>query len=160
MTYYAMFDSTEIDGKTYALGDPIDDGVDSAVIDVLVGLGRISSTKPALDSAPVVVSEMKKVEDMSRAELEAEAMTAMRARMGEASDEDLRRVITQHRDAQDDDDGEPVDATAIADKPLDEMSAKELDAVAAAEGVDVSKARTKSDRVGAIQEARIAKSAS
>jgi hypothetical protein len=160
MPYYGRFDGQEVDGKVYALGDPIDEDVDAAVIDVLIGLGRLTTTRPTVDGAPTIPTETKAVEDMSRVELEAAAMDAMRSRLGEAPDEDLRRVVTQHREAvgADADEGEEPDATTLADKPLDEMSAKELDAVAGAEGVDVSKARTKSDRVAAIQEARLAKS--
>lgn len=159
LPHYAMFDGEEIGGKRYALGGPIDD-VDATTLDVLVGLGRVSSTKPALDVNRLPLTTTKAVEDMSRTELEAAAMDAMRARLGEATDDDLRRAVTAHRDATDDGGDTYAERAAayaaLKDKPLDSLKTAELEIVAAAEGADVSKARTNSDRVAAIQEKRLA----
>ncbi len=110
-TYFAQFDGEEINGERYAVGDPIKGDLDEATVEILMGLGRISTNRPAAGSSIPPIEE-KAIEDMSRTELEAAAIEAVRYRAAQANTNDLRNMVQRHRDERDeaargdDDDGD------------------------------------------------------
>jgi hypothetical protein len=174
---YAQFDGEDVDGKRYALGDPLDADINPGVRTYLVSAGRFASTNPIATAAPTgaSLSDMP-VEDMTRAELESAAIAAMTARAAEASEEDLKRAITAHREMLADRAGEgqpftpssgdamPGTTPPASDpvtpeaKPLKSQTTAELEATAQAEEITFGEdVKTNADRVKAIEDARAAK---
>jgi len=88
---YAQFDGDEVDGKTYALGEPMADGVDAATRAYLTSIGRFGNVKPP---APILVpAGDKALADMTRAELEA----TFRAEFPLAGEPDDRIILAIER---------------------------------------------------------------
>lgn len=150
-TLYAMFDGDDIDGKRYALGDPIDADINVGVRNLLVAQGRISSAKP--DGSGIVTDTTRNPADMSRAELLAELSSDM-------PDDKLADAVAQKRaqQADTDDDGEDESYAALKDRDPATLKTAELAIVAEAEGVTFSDDdKTNALKAAAIVSAREAK---
>jgi hypothetical protein len=129
---YAQFDGDEVDGKRYALGEPLDEKVDFGTRSVIEASGRWATTPPDKDahtSLPGLPSTLM----MSRAELIAELTAGM-------PDSDLRDALDRKREdeasrlkaAQDD---QGAGSTTVPAGPLDGSAADAIDAVGKVETV-------------------------
>lgn len=145
---YAQFDGDEFAGTRYALGDPIDEKLDDGTVAYLTAEGRIAATRPVSTIATIAVGERPDPATMTRVELLNE--------LGHGQDNDvLRDAVTRKREneadtGEEDDEGGSTDAP----KALADMTAKELDAVIAAEGVEVASNADKATKVAAIEAKR------
>jgi len=92
LTLYAQLD-TEIDGKHYAVGDPIDSGLHVGTREVLKARGDIGTTQPTTNVMPAPAG--MKIEDMNRDQL----IASLRAEMpfDEADDDKLRAALSDIR---------------------------------------------------------------
>jgi hypothetical protein len=123
----------------------------------LVGAG-------CLDEEPVDVADLYanvSLDALTRAQLEGIAFDFTRQKIGEASDDELRRMIDHARqyDAAGNDEGEGKGADA-GDKLTDDLDAQtveQLKTLAGAETIDLTGKTLKGDIVAAIREARAAK---
>lgn len=164
--YFAQFDGVSIGDKRYPYGDVIDTAdLHPAVIEVLVQQGQISSNNPTPASTVPTLADL---DSMTRAQLEAEAHEAIKARMAEATDDQLRETIERHRATTGDDDarGDTGDGMGgdgsvggtpyadLKDKPLSTLKTADLDTIAREEHVDFADAKTNADRVKAIEAKR------
>jgi hypothetical protein len=102
---------------------------------------------------------------LTRAQLEGIAFDFTRQKIGEASDEELRRMIDharQHDAARDDEgegngEGEGTDGGDKLTDDLDAQTIEQLKALAGKETIDLTGKTLKPDILAAIREARIAK---